>query len=221
MLSFFNRVWSEVPTAWIDTETTGVRAGFDRAVQVGIVRFEGGRAVGDFVSLVNPRIPIPREVSAIHGIIDDHVAGAPSVQSVFLLADVQRLLRDAQPAAYNGPFDRHFVPPFGEDWAWPWLDALSLVRVVDRFAKGKGRHKLEAACQRNGIALDKAHDAASDARAAGELFYKLAPGQYGRSTLGQVLHRQRLAEAESWFDFHSWLSKQPPLPKENADASHG
>src|ERR1044071_5130857 len=201
MLSFFNRVWSEVPTVWIDTETTGTHAGIDRAVSIAIVRFESGRLVGEFSSLVQPGRAIPKEASDIHGITLHDVAEAPSIGHVLGRDEVRRLLDGAQPAAYNAPFDRHFIPPFGHDWAWPWLDSLSLVRVVDRFARGKGRHKLEAACQRHGIALGKAHDAASDARAAGELFYKLAPGQYGRATLGHVLHRPRLAEAESLVGF--------------------
>jgi DNA polymerase III epsilon subunit-like protein len=124
---------------------------------------------------------------------------------------VAALLRDAQPAAYNAPFDRYFVPPFGDDWTWPWLDALSLVRKVDRFAKGAGRHKLAMACGRHGVALPDAHNAGADARACGELLFKIGrelfPKQY---TLGEVLGWCRRAEAEEWFRFNEWLSRQPP-----------
>jgi DNA polymerase III epsilon subunit-like protein len=42
MLSHFLKPWSEVPLVLIDTETTGTRPGTDRAVQVGIARFENG-----------------------------------------------------------------------------------------------------------------------------------------------------------------------------------
>lgn len=210
LLSLFDRPWSEVPVVFIDTETTGV-ARTDRAVQVALVRFEGGAPVGEFSSLVNPGIPIPEAASAIHGITDDKIAGAPPIEDVFARDDVRALLRDAQPAAYRAAFDKQFVPAFTDPADWPWIDPLTIIREVDKFAAGKGRHKLEAACTRHGIVLACAHDALSDARAAGVLFYVLAAKavKSGRS-LGDLLRVMQEKEAAQWFDHWSWRAKQPP-----------
>jgi len=222
MLRRFNDVYSDVPTAWIDVETTGIRPGYDRAVQVGIARFERGRIVEAYESLVYPGIRIPKEATDIHGITDEMVNGMPSISEVWSRPSVQNLVSGAQPAAYNGPFDRHFVPPFGDDWTWPWIDCLSLVRVVDRFSRGNGRHKLANACARHGVELVGAHGARADATAAGTLFYRLMSGiiaeefgdelqsEFGpRPTIGELLYWQRLAEAHEWQRFTSWLSTQP------------
>jgi DNA polymerase-3 subunit epsilon len=217
MLKYFNTQWDEVPIVVVDTETTGKRPGVDRTVSFGLARFERGVFVGGLNQLVRCGLPIPAEATAIHGITNDHCAGKPFIEDLF--ADgcvdgsdgVAALLREAQPAAYNAPFDRYFVPPFGDDWTWPWLDALSLVRKVDRFAKGAGRHKLAMACGRHGVALPDAHNAGADARACGELLFKIGrelfPKQY---TLGEALGWCRRAEAEEWFRFNEWLSRQPP-----------
>lgn len=213
-LKLFIQLWHAAPTVWIDTETTGTSPVEDRACEVALVRFEGGKPVGEFSSRVHPGRAIPAEATAIHGIDDAMVADAPSIGNVFALKEVRRLIDGAQPGAYNAGFDRFFVPPFGDEWAHPWLDALSLVRVVDKWARGKGRHKLEASCARHGIELVGAHGALPDARATGQLFYKLAPDVLDDWTIGEALRWQRHQEAESWFDFHSWLSKQPPLPAE-------
>lgn len=226
LLQFFNRPWQEVPTIWIDTETTGLRPGIDRAVQVGLARFESGLCVGSITAYVDPDIRISEEAFAIHGISNAMVDGEPSIEALFERKDVKELLRDAQPAAYNGPFDREFVPRFLDEWMWPWIDCLSVVRAVDPFVKGKGRHKLDVSCKRHGIEIAKAHDAGCDATAAGDLFYKVAPQLYthqgrgrditgslalhGPFTLGELLHKQRLVEADGWFDFNKWLSRQPP-----------
>lgn len=216
LLSHFNRPWAEVPTIWIDTETTGVLPGHDRAVQVAIARFEGGVLVDGHQSLVDPGIPIPPEATKIHGITDDQVVGQITVEEFFREPRTIALLQDAQPAAYNAPFDRHFVPPFGDDWTWPWLDALSLVRVIDRYVKGTGRHKLDVTAARHGIPAWDAHEAAGDAAGAGKLFYVIASKAVaevrGRKvqTLGDLLHWQRIAEGEEWFRFNAWLSTQPP-----------
>jgi DNA polymerase III subunit epsilon len=210
VLKFFSAQWDSVPVVLIDTETTGIQPGRDRTVQVGIVRFEGGEIMGSRSSFIDPGIPIPEAATAIHGITDIAVQGAPSLADFFADPETRRLLDGAQPAAYNASFDRHFVPPFGDDWTWPWLDSLSLVRKVDRYAKGAGRHKLEATCKRHGVPLEGAHDAIADATAAGLLLYKLGratfPQQY---SLGQALGWQRRVEAEEWFRFNEWLSAQP------------
>lgn len=214
MIRFFNTQWDNVPTAWIDTETTGTRPGKDRCVQIAVVRFENAEPVGSACDFAHPGIPIPEAATAIHGITDLAVKDAPTIEAFMARADVKALLEGAQPAAYNAPFDKHFVPPFGEDWTWPWLDALSLVRKVDRFEKGPGRHKLEATCKRHGIELVGAHDARVDAMAAGKLFYKLGRQEFPKQyTLGQALSWQRRSQAEEWTRFMGWLSKQPPRPE--------
>lgn len=212
MLELFNMQWHEVPTVWIDTETTGLVAGKDRAVQVAFARFEKGEFVGAVEFLVAPGIPIPAEATAIHKITDKHVAKAKPIEMIFARTNVQRMLKGAQPAAYNAPFDHNFVPPFG-DWTWPWLDGLVVVRAIDRYARGKGRHKLEAACERHGVKLERAHSAGDDARAAGELFYKTVPKLHvdrDELTLGELLAWQRKQAADDWYRYHLWLSQQPP-----------
>lgn len=207
-----------MPTVWIDTETTGVRPGYDRACQVALVRFEGGREVDAFDALVDPERPIPAESTAVHGILDAMIeaAAAHIIADVFDSPRVVALLEGAQPGAYNAAFDRAMVPPFGEEPLWPWLDPLTIVRVVDRYVGGKGRHGLSAACARHGVVLEGAHGALPDARAAGELWYKLMPKLediVASKTLGDVLCWQRHQEAEQWHDFNTWRAKQPPPVK--------
>lgn len=220
MNAWFRRPWPTVPTVWVDTETTGRRPGMDKAVQVGFARFEGGRLVAEYVSLVNPCVPIPASATEIHGITDSMVEGEATIDVVFRRPEVQAIIAGAQPGAYNAPYDRWFLPPFCEDWTWPWLDALSLVRKIDRFEKGQGRHKLDAVAKRHGITHDRQHSALDDAKATGELFYLLAPRLYGPEWwLGNLLHRQALDEAGEWKRFNQWLSGQPPRSEENQHAT--
>lgn len=218
MLTMFQKPWREVPICFIDTETTGLNIATDRACEVGFARFEAGVCKDAFSFRVNPGMPIPTEATAVHGITDKDVEKAPTLAQVFALDPVVAVLENAQLASFNWPFDRHFLPIGTFPADWPGLDCLSLVRVVDKFAKGKGRHKLSAACERHGIKLEKAHSAGADARAAGELFYKLAPnvvvpgkGSIVDWTLGQLLCWQAIEEAKSWYNFNLWRSQQPPL----------
>lgn len=207
----FHSPWDAVPLAFIDFETTGLVPGVDRAVEVGIARFEGGRFRAGCGSRINPGCPIPAAATAVHGITDADVAGCPTLDEYFADALPKTLLSGAQPGAFNGTFDRWFCPPSAlADWAWPWLDAMMFVVVVDKFAKGPGRHKLGVSCARHGVQLDKAHSAEADARAAGELFHVLLPKVFKhRPTMGELLFWTRSQEAQRWADFHSWLGRQP------------
>jgi DNA polymerase III subunit epsilon len=67
----------ERPLAFFDLETTGVRIGRDRIVQIGIVRLLPGGGRERYQTLVRPGIPIPPEATEVHGITDADVADAP------------------------------------------------------------------------------------------------------------------------------------------------
>lgn len=211
MLKRFNDPWDSVPLCCVDTETTGIRVGKDKAVSVALVRFEKGLVVGSFASLVNPGFPIPTEATEIHKITDDAVADAPTVDSVFADARAIALLDGAQLSGFNWRYDREFIPRFGDDRdRWPWLDPFPIIQHVDEFVKGKKRHTLEVSCARHDVELLDAHNAEADARAAGQLLYKVAPRVYHDWSLGDALYWQLTQEANRWHNFMGWLSKQPP-----------
>jgi DNA polymerase III epsilon subunit-like protein len=219
VIKLFTEALSTIPIVVLDVETTGIDPWGDGVCQVAAVRFDGGREVGAYSTLVHPDRPIPAAATEIHGITDADVADAETILSVFARPDLKALLAGAAPAAYCAPFDRQFVPPDAfPDHQWPWIDPLTVVRAIDRYAKGSGRHKLTAACERHGIVLAQAHSAEADARAAGELFFKLLPKlaelaaeqRTTVETLGMYLRWQRVTESNEWFRFNEWLSKQPP-----------
>ena len=95
----------ETPIAIIDFETTGLTPGYDRVLEISVVRKDPGQAPRlVFDTLVNPR----RRVSAteIHGITDQDVAGAPYFEDV--VGDFLHAISDCVIAAYNVYFDIKF-----------------------------------------------------------------------------------------------------------------
>lgn len=169
--------WWSLPVAVLDFETTGSDPATCAAVELAVVRFENGQPVERYSALIDPGCPIPAEAHAIHGITDEMVKGAGTARAAW--SGAVRLLLGAIPCAYSAPFDRtilHRILPDALDGvggfeylelqsAWPWLDPLVVVRHVDRFEKGKGRHKLTTTCERWGVKLEGAHRATNDAEA--------------------------------------------------------
>ena len=62
---------------YYDTETTGVKPGKDRLVEIAAYDPLENRT---FCSFVNPECPIPKEASAVSNITDDMVKDAPLVK---------------------------------------------------------------------------------------------------------------------------------------------
>jgi DNA polymerase-3 subunit epsilon len=82
----------------LDTETTGLYNA--EIVQIGIIDLSG-KIILD--SLVKPTIPIPIEVSMIHGITDDMVENSPSFSLIY--PKIKEALENKFVCIYNAEFD--------------------------------------------------------------------------------------------------------------------
>lgn len=65
-----------------DLEATDKIITYAKIIEMGAVRVRNGEIVDSFQTLVNPRMPIPTEVSSITGITNDMVADAPHIEEV-------------------------------------------------------------------------------------------------------------------------------------------
>ena len=109
----------------LDLETTGLSADRDRITEVGAVRARGGEVLAELRTFVHPGQPIPPAVTAITGITDADVAGAPDVATV--LPTVLDFLGDAVFVAHNARFDLGFLRAAAERLGLPPLRP----RVID------------------------------------------------------------------------------------------
>lgn len=156
------------PIASIDLETTGPFPGVDRIVDIGIVTLFPDGHTEEWETLVNPGVPIPPSATAIHGITDEMVKGAPRLADI--AAEVRRRLAGCDVTGYNV---RRFDVPFLVAEMARIQAPLELSGVtVDAFAiftKFEPR-KLEHAVRRYlGREHEAAHRALPDARAALEV----------------------------------------------------
>jgi len=210
-------LWYEEDIVMLDTETTGLDA-HDRVIQVGLARFSCGKLVDTWGSLVWAGVEIPDEATKIHGIRTVDVADAPPWTAV--LPRIVDMSRGARPAAYNANFDKRMffaemaklhvdfqdlLPIFHPHTRW--IDPLIWVRSLDRFVKGKGRHKLAIACERRNVPLANAHDAVADAVAAGRLLWEMR-NEIGDMTVTELLRQQFLLSEAQERQFAAWRARQ-------------
>lgn len=87
------------PLAILDLETTGTNLAKDRIVEIAVLKVMPDGNLHSKEAVVNPQMPIPPQVSAIHGITDEDVKDAPTFDQ---LAKVFYLfLDDCDLAGFN------------------------------------------------------------------------------------------------------------------------
>jgi DNA polymerase III epsilon subunit family exonuclease len=91
----------------VDLETTGLRPGSSGICEIGAVRLHAFEVAAEFQTLVDPGLPIAAGVSALTGLRDDQLRGAPgpteAVRSFLAFAG------DAVLVAHNARFDLAFL----------------------------------------------------------------------------------------------------------------
>lgn len=157
------------PLCFFDLEATGTSVTKDRIVEISILKvFPNGNKESK-TWLVNPEIPIPAEVVAIHGIDDAKVANEPTFKE--LAHRVVEMMKDADLAGYNS--NKYDIPLLAEELLRAEVDLdLSKKKSVDvqNIFHKKEKRTLEAAyqfyCQKD---LTNAHSAEADTLATYEV----------------------------------------------------
>lgn len=147
-----------------DTETTGLSpSGGDEIIQIAAVRIVNGRILTgeSFNQLVNPRRAIPPESVKFHGLTDDMVADAPTIDQV--LPKFRAYVSGAVLVAHNAAFDLKFLKmkerAAGVRFDSPVLDTMLLSRMLQG---DEGAHNLDGVAARLGIEVIDRHTALGD-----------------------------------------------------------
>lgn len=161
------------PTVLIlDVETTGTNKEKDEIVEL-CIQFGFDTAEGLAPSetfLVKPSIPIPAEVSKIHGITDEHVQDAPGFDELTAWLTFQ--FDQAQViVGYNIGFDLEMITAaFKRAKATP--PDFSKVVVIDAYHLWRAMEPRKLADAHQiflGSKMEQAHEAAADVRATGRI----------------------------------------------------
>jgi DNA polymerase-3 subunit epsilon len=185
----------EITYTAFDTETTGLEpSAGDEIISIGAVRIVNGRMLRNeiFEQLVDPRRPLNRESTRIHGIEARALEGQPAIEQVLPL--FHRFCEDTVLIGHNAAFDMRFLElkeaSAGIRFAQPVLDTLLLSAAVHPAHQD---HRLESIAERLGVRLIGRHTALGDALLTGEIFLKLIPllAERGVITLRQALQASR------------------------------
>lgn len=162
----------------LDFETTGLSPEKDCIIQVAAVRYRGFEKVDEFVTFVNPMIPIPVYITNINGIKDSDVKKAPTAKTA--LPKLLEFLGDDQLVAHNASFDMKFLLSNMqsnqiENRKFRVADTLAMARKNIDSTKNHKLETLKGFLELNHLS---SHDALHDCYVAGELYKYCYEQQY-------------------------------------------
>ncbi len=154
-----------------DLETTGFSSIKDKIIEIGAVKVERGKITERFSTFVNPKVPIPFEITKLTGITDQMVMDAPGIEVV--LKEFLDFVGDAVLVAHNAGFDVGFieqncryqdiVPQF------TYVDTVAMARIL---LPTLAKFKLNIVAAALHISLENHHRAVDDAYATAEIFVR-------------------------------------------------
>ena len=153
------------PICFFDLETTGVNISKDRIVEISILKVFPNGTEESKTWLVNPEMPIPEEVVAIHGISDEKVANEPTF--VALAKDISSMIKDSDLAGFNS--NRFDIPLLAEEMLRVGMDfdmknrlAIDVQTIFHKMEQRTLSAAYKFYCNEN---LDNAHSAEADTNA--------------------------------------------------------
>ena len=100
------------PVVFLDLETTGINVSSDRIVEISLLKISISGKEQWMTTRVNPEMPIPPKVTAIHGISDSDVTDAPTFREI--AKNVAAFMEGCDLAGYNAvKFD---IPVLAEEF---------------------------------------------------------------------------------------------------------
>ena len=154
----------------LDIETTGLSPQFCGIVEIAALKVQPDGTSRTFQTLVDPKCFIPRAVTAIHGIGNDMVRGAPCVEEV--IGGLVEFAADTPLVLHNAPFDLGFLTPVVQKSGLVWrspavFDTLKLAR---RAFPGLRSYSLENLSRFFDFDAGGHHRALADCRYCAQLF---------------------------------------------------
>ena len=155
-----------------DIETTGFSKVNDRIIEIGAVKVSSGEIVDRFSTFVNPKIPIPYNITQLTSINDEMVIDAPAIEDALL--EFMEFSKDTVLVAHNASFDMGFIIQnaqiLGLTNEFTYIDTVGLSRIL---LPNLSRYKLNSVAKALGVSLENHHRAVDDAEATAEIFLRL------------------------------------------------
>lgn len=161
----------------LDFETTGLRAGADRIIQIGALKYINHEQTEMFNTFINPMRHIPVTVTRLTGISNEMVEWAPIIEHK--IHELIEFIGDLPVIAHNASFDMGFLYALDnlEGVQIPAYTVIDTVKLARKMITETPNHKLTTLTEFLQLEHD-AHDAIGDCLATAAIYQYCTQHQY-------------------------------------------
>ncbi|MHA6280182.1 exonuclease domain-containing protein [Salinimicrobium sp. CAU 1759] len=158
--------------AILDIETTGGKYNEEGITEIAVYKFDGHKVVDQFISLINPEIPIQPFVVGLTGINNEMLRHAPKFYEV--AKQIVEITDGAILVAHNAKFDYRILRTEFRRLGFEYeRQSLCTVELSKKLIPGLPSYSLGKLVRSLGIPLSDRHRASGDAQATVKLFKML------------------------------------------------
>ncbi len=185
-------LWTETPYLVLDTETTGFGSS-DRICEITLATYFRGECTAKFSSLIDPGVPVSEQSTAVHGITEADLRGAPRLTDVAPQV-LAMLFTDVPWVAHNMSFDLKMLARDIPVDRWPrgipTLCTMTYARKASS-TRGLNRHRVQDLASHFGVQFGALHRSDADV----EVLAKILPKLVGSASVQSTTTRL----SEDWF----------------------
>jgi len=176
--------------AIVDIETTGGHAMANGITEIAIVLHNGRETEGRFHTMINPKVNIPRYITALTGITNEMVYDAPAFEDI--AEKIYSLLHQRIFVAHNVNFDYSFIKHHLQQAGYDFnARKLCTVRMARKVFPGFASYSLGNICRELQIAITNRHRAMGDTMATVQLFEKILQQDTNGVIIGMLKGRNK------------------------------
>ena len=181
----------------IDVETTGGKYNQEGITEIAIYKFDGEKIIDQFISLINPEIPIQPYVQQLTGINDKMLVNAPKF---FQIAKrILEITEDSILVAHNSSFDYRMIKIEFERLGYDFnIPQLCTVKLSKKLIPDLESYKLGNLVKNLGIPISNRHRASGDALATVELFKLLLSKDLDKEILSKSIINKEKKIVNKW-----------------------
>ncbi|HER41267.1 MAG TPA: 3'-5' exonuclease, partial [Salinimicrobium catena] len=166
----------------LDIETTGGKYNEEGITEIAVYKFDGHKVVDQFISLVNPEIPIQPFVVGLTGINNEMLRNAPKFYEV--AKRIVEITEGTIIVAHNAKFDYRILRTEFKRLGFEFeRESLCTVELSKKLIPGQNSYSLGKLVRALGIPLSDRHRANGDAQATVKLFKMLLAKDTGKEIL--------------------------------------
>ncbi|MBT4761767.1 MAG: exonuclease [Bdellovibrionaceae bacterium] len=199
--------WKETTFVAFDLETSGAYPIGDHICEIGAVKWQNGKIIDEFQTLIKPPVIMSDFIIGIHNITNEMVANAPSISDK--IKDFHSFIQGAYLVAHHSPFDLGFLALEFERHKLPFprekvfCSSVMSIKAI----KGVENHKLQTLIQFLKIDGGQAHRGMDDAKACLEVLLHCFRSFDPEKNIQQLLDYQKINIQWSNFSIDTLIKK--------------